>query len=46
MAVEVKESFEKTKHVKNNDKSKNIYFTRTKKCKISWKNIIKKKEIL
>ena len=35
MAVKIKEKFEKTKHVKNDDKSKKTYFKRTKKCKIS-----------
>ena len=36
MVVKVKESFEKTRHVKNNDKSKKyINSTWTKKCEIS-----------
>ena len=42
MFIKVKEKFEKTRHVKNNDKSrKYIYiFIRTKKCNISWTNSI------
>ena len=35
MVVKVEEKFEKTSYVKNNDKSKNIYFTWRKKSKIS-----------
>ena len=35
MAVKVKESFEKTRHVKNNDKSKKLHSTGTRKDKIS-----------
>ena len=35
MVVQVEETFEKTRLVKNNDKSKKIYSTWTKKCKIS-----------
>ena len=34
MVVKVKEKFEKTRQVKNNDKSKK-FITRTKKCNIS-----------
>ena len=32
MVVEVKEPFEKTRHVKNTDKHKKKHFTRTKQC--------------
>ena len=38
--VEKKVKFEMTRHVKNNDKSKNTYFTSRKKCEISQKNSI------
>ena len=38
MVVKLKEPFEKTKHIKNNDKDKKLHFTRTKKYKISRKN--------
>ena len=35
MVVKRKEYFEKTRQVKNNDKSKKVCITRTKKFKIS-----------
>ena len=35
MVVKVKEYFEMTRHIKNNDKSKKIHSTWTKKCEIS-----------
>ena len=40
MVVKSKEYFEKTRNIKNNDKSKKIYSKRTKKHTISRKNII------
>ena len=35
MVVKVKESFEKTRYVKNNYKYEKVHFTTRKKCKIS-----------
>ena len=37
MVVKLKESFEKTRHVKNNEKFRKVYSLRIKKCEISWK---------
>ena len=42
MVVKAKEKFEKTRYVKNNDNSKKIHFTRTKKYKIPGKILTNK----
>ena len=34
MVVKVEEKFEKTRHVKNKEKSKKYIFSRTKECEI------------
>ena len=46
MVVKLKESFEKTRQVKNNDKSKKFVLRGQRNARYHEKNIIKKKEIL
>ena len=41
MVVKMKESFEKTRQVKHNDKFKKYILRGQWKAKVSWKNIIK-----
>ena len=46
MVVEIKESFEKTKNVKNNDKSKKYILCAQRNTRYHDRNLSKKKEII